>query len=147
MDPASLLEDARTAAHLEGAEQMARERDVSHLSPATKTLRAFVLEELRGYRLGGRFPKDDGHAAQRPCFVDATGTRCALAHLLEQVGAQALVARIAATENHARVEQLARDPEFLGWLLTMGLSVEEAARIQPPFGASESSRATESGRP
>lgn len=147
MDPASLLEDARIAAHLEGAEQMARERDVSHLSPATRTIRAFVLEELRGYRLGGRFPKDGGHAEQRPCFVDASGTRCALAHLLEQVGAQALVARIAATANHARVSQLAEDPEFLSWLLTMGLSLEEAARIQPPFGATEGSRATESGRP
>ena len=66
-----------------------------------------------------------------PYFIDADGTRCAMAHLLELGGAAALVARIANEKNNAFVEELANGQELPAWLDASGLSVAEAARIQP----------------
>jgi hypothetical protein len=66
-------------------------------------------------------------------FVDAHGTRCAVAHLLDVSGQGELVRHIAATQNIARVRELARLPELRAWLGAAGLSVEDAARIQPEY--------------
>jgi uncharacterized protein (TIGR03382 family) len=68
-----------------------------------------------------------------PYFIDADGTRCAMAHLMELGGAGALVAEVAGTNNNAYVAELAADDRFLAWLDAAGLTVEEAARIQPSY--------------
>jgi MYXO-CTERM domain-containing protein len=68
-----------------------------------------------------------------PYFVDAFGTRCAMAHLIESTGAAALVARVAAARNNALVPELAGDPELVAWLDQAGLTAAEAARIQPSY--------------
>ncbi len=68
-----------------------------------------------------------------PVFVDAEGTRCAVAHLMEVGGASTLVHRIARERNFARVRELADLPEFVAWLEAAGLTVEEAAVIQPAY--------------
>lgn len=104
------------------------------LGAAQRVHRAALLEELARYRARGRFPKNYRYAAPTPAFVDEVdGTRCAVAHLLEASGEGALVARIAAQSNHARVRDLAGDEAFRGWLWRHGLSVREAAIIQPSY--------------
>jgi len=126
-------EDARVAAGLAGAESELRRRDVSHLPIAVRRVRSFLLDSLRDYRLAGRYPRNHSRREPTPVFIDAHGTRCAMAHLLETMGAYALVARVARDANLARIHDLASDPELLRWLAAMGLTVDEAARIQPTY--------------
>jgi hypothetical protein len=66
-------------------------------------------------------------------FIDSCGTRCAVAHLMEISGQGELVRHIAKTDNVARVHQLARLPEVRAWLDASGLTLDEAARVQPAY--------------
>lgn len=126
-------EQTRIRGHLWRAEQRARARDVSNLDRVRLLLRALLLDELRRYRREGRFPKNESFDARTPHFVDASATRCAVAHLLELTGEHALVQRIARERNHARVRELADEPRLVAWLDAVGFSLAEAAAIQPTY--------------
>ncbi len=95
--------------------------------------RALLLDALQDYWRAGRFPKNPGFPWQVPVFVDAEGTRCAIAHLMELGGAGELVGEIAAARNFAFVRELAHDPRVAAWLAAAGLTVDEAAEIQPAY--------------
>src|SRR5688572_2382999 len=123
----------RVAAHIERAEALAITRDVSQLSHVQKLVRALLLDALAAYRAGGRFPLNRDFAEMRPYFIDADGTRCAMAHLMELGGERALVEQIARERNNAYVRELADEPRVLEWLAAAGLTVEEAAAIQPEY--------------
>jgi hypothetical protein len=111
--------------------------DVTHLSAEQAASRTRLLDELARYARRARFPKNrDFPNTRRPYFVDADGTRCAVAHLIESTGASALVARVAAARNNAYVSELASDGALLAWLDRAGLTVAEAARIQPDYSDS-----------
>lgn len=128
-------EAARIGAHLERVEQQLRARDVTRLAPAQREARLRNLEVLHDYRVRGVFPHNHEHPGEVvPSFIDAHGTRCAMAHLIEVSGGGALVRRVAESANHARVADLASDPELIAWLDREGLTLEEAARIQPEYG-------------
>lgn len=130
---AVVRERRRVQRHLIGAERMAHGSRV-RLDPLTALNRALLLDELRRYRRAGRFPLNHAFRGRLvPEFIDPHGTRCAMAHLLEISGQGELVQHIARTENNARVRRLARLPELRAWLLAAGLSVDEAARIQPAY--------------
>jgi hypothetical protein len=126
-------ERARIEQHLLGAEQALVARDVSHLSPSQRAARIRNLAELRAYRQRGIFPHNHHHPVRHPTFVDEHGTRCAMAHLIERAGGGELVAAVAREANHAYVAELASNPDLLRWLDRQGLTVEEAARIQPVY--------------
>jgi len=80
------------------------------------------------------FPRNrDFPGRMVPYFVDAAGTRCALAHLVERSGATALVERIAGSRNNHRVRALAGDQELVAWLEAAGFTLEDAERIQPQY--------------
>ncbi|HEY3497650.1 MAG TPA: hypothetical protein VGK73_23290 [Polyangiaceae bacterium] len=96
-------------------------------------MRSLLLTELARYRRRGRFPVNPDFEEPTPYFVDAQGTRCAMAHLLELGGEAALVRRIATTRNNARVRELADERRLLAWLDAAGISVAEAALIQPTY--------------
>lgn len=128
------VEAARIAAHLATVERELLERDVSHLTPAQRAARQENLRRLRKYRLRGVFPHNHDFLGQRvPYFIDRHGTLCAMAYLIQQSGREDIVQRVAATQNNARVRQLAGDPELVAWLEANGLSAEEAGRIQPKY--------------
>jgi hypothetical protein len=57
-----------------------------------------------------------------------------VAYLIERSGRPDLVDRIALTQNNAYIAELADDPDLRLWLDSVGLSVAEAARIQPTYG-------------
>ena len=78
-------------------------------------------------------------------FVDEHGTRCAMAYLIEQSGERSLVARIATTRNLARIRDLAGDSELVTWLDRNGLTLDEAARIQPEYGGTVAETSPSSG--
>jgi len=127
------MERRRVREHLSGAEAMARGRRV-RLEPLRALTRSLLLEELAAYRRQGRFPLNhDRRSPPRPQFIDPHGTRCAVAHMMDVSGQRELVRRVAETNNHARVRELARLPEVRAWLAASGISLEEAARIQPAY--------------
>lgn len=100
---------------------------------ASPERRARTLRELARYARAGAFPRHGGRGTPRPVFVDSGGRRCAMAHLLEWNGDAGPVRRIAASRNHAYVPALAADAGVAGAIRSLGVSVEEAARIQPCY--------------
>ena len=132
----SSQEIRRVRHHLQGAEAMLLSRDVSSWNTARRAARARHIAELRAYRERGVFPHNHRLIDRRtPVFVDEHGTRCAMAHLIERSGEKALVSLIAKTRNLARIRELAGEPALVAWLDRNGLTLDEAARIQPEYGA------------
>lgn len=127
-------ERARLRAHFRAVLAELTTADVAHLSAAQVASRTELIAELVRYARAGRFPRNlDFPGRYVPYFIDAAGTRCAMAHLIESTGAAALVAQVAATRNNTLVRELAGDPTLLEWLDRSGLSASEAARIQPAY--------------
>ena len=127
------LERARVRRHLRRAEAHARTAPQTGLTHVQRTVRSLLLRELERYRRAGRFPVNRDFDSATPYFIDARGTRCAMAHLLELGGESELVRKIAAERNNARVRELADEPRLIAWLEAAGLSVAEAALIQPSY--------------
>lgn len=129
-------EVARVQFHLDGALAMMARRDLSELSAAQGRKREDLVRELQAYRNRGVFPINrDFPTRLVPYFVDpVTGVHCAVGHLLAITGNDGLVERVVRTDNHVRVRSLAGDAEFVRWLEDHGLTLDEAARIQPTYG-------------
>jgi len=127
-------ETARIRARLAAVERSLRAKDVSALAPSERVARSHNLDVLHEYWLDGVFPKNTSVPGARvPIFVDRYGTRCAMAYLIEQSGRGDLVARVAATNNYARIRDLKSDAELIAWLRENGLTAGEAALIQPAY--------------
>lgn len=136
--PAGARVDAQrhVVRHLDGALQLLSARDLSSLSERQRANRARAIETLIRYRDAGAFPRNHDFAdAHVPYFVDQrSGAVCAVGHLMVTTGHAALVERISTADNHVRVADLATNPEVAAWLDEHGLTLEEAARIQPAYG-------------
>ncbi|MEQ8272107.1 MAG: hypothetical protein RMA76_15740 [Deltaproteobacteria bacterium] len=140
--PASLAFGAEVGAevdrvrlHLRAAQDFLAERDLSALRPQQRIRRAERLADLDAYIRRGRFPKNEHIPVVRaPYFVDAAGTHCAMAFLIARSGRADLVERVRSTANNAYVYELADDPELAAWLDENGLTIDEAATIQPTYG-------------
>ncbi|HEY5923389.1 MAG TPA: hypothetical protein VIV11_17035 [Kofleriaceae bacterium] len=131
---AKLLEQVRLRIHFHRVLGELRSRDVSHLAEPERNMRNRLVLELERYARGGLFPQNlDFEDRRMPYFVDASGTRCAMAHLIDSTGERDLVDRVRATRNNAYVRELAPDRALQAWLRGAGLTVAEAARIQPAY--------------
>ncbi len=127
-------ETARIRARLVAVERSLRAKDVSAWSPTERIARSRNLEVLHEYWVRGVFPRNTSVPGARvPIFVDRYGTRCAMAYLIERSGRSDLVARVAGTNNYAWIRDLKADPELVAWLRANGLTVGEAALIQPSY--------------
>jgi hypothetical protein len=126
-------EIARIREHLVGALTLLREADTSHLVSEARARRASLTDELARYIRRGRFPRNTEVLDRRPALIDDFGTRCALAHLAERTGSASLIDRLSRTANHERVAVLRTHDELGAWLASVGLTAEEAARIQPSY--------------
>ncbi len=123
----------RVRAHIRRAEVAARRADDAHLDPLKRVVRALLLDELAAYQARGLFPQNHVVRGLQPVFVDDAGTRCAVAHLLDASGQSALVDDIASRRNLAYVDELADEPALVAWLHAAGLTLAEAAAIQPGY--------------
>lgn len=129
------MEVHRIQVHLEGAERLLRSASTISLNAQQRIARAHNIERLRAYRLRGEFPHNTGHPGRRmPYFVDNRGVLCAVGFLIAESGGNDLVERIRATRNNARIRELSGDPALVAWLHDAGLTLAEAARIQPAYG-------------
>jgi hypothetical protein len=122
----------RIRAHLAAVVAELEAADVSALTPEQRAARARHIAVLREYREIGVFPHNHVLPGRRtPVFVDEHGTHCAVGYLLARDGRHDLVERIRVARNTATVAQLADDPDLVAWLEQAGLTLPEAARIQP----------------
>jgi len=134
MDLPAIGETARIRTHLATVEGELRAKDVSSLTVAQRAARARNLDVLHEYWVRGIFPRNTDFPGERvPYFIDRYGTRCAMAYLIEQSGHGDFVARVAATHNNARIWELQDDPALVGWLDQNGMTLAEAARVQPQY--------------
>ena len=125
----------RVARHLDRVARDLRTHTPAALSAAQRRARAQTLDWLDEYRAQGRFPHNHVRPGERvPVFVDPHGTPCAVGYLLLRSGEHALVEEIVRTDNLVRVAELAEDSRLREWLRSHGLTLEEAARIQPTYG-------------
>jgi hypothetical protein len=95
--------------------------------------RRLQIERLIAYRHRGLFPRNEAHSADAvPIFVDRHDTACAVGHLMRLSGWEEEVASIARANNLVYVPDVASGP-LVEWILTSGLTQEEAALIQPAY--------------
>jgi hypothetical protein len=128
------LEMARLRAHFDSVEVELRYANEPSLTPSQRTARDTLIGWLQEYRDAGKFPRNDRFRDRAmPFFRDGHGALCAMAYLIERSGRRDLVHRIALTRNNAFIAELADDPELRVWLDSVGLSVAEAARVQPTY--------------
>jgi hypothetical protein len=128
------LEVARLRAHFDSIDVELRGARGLRLTSSQRMARATLIGWLRQYRDAGEFPENERFANRAmPFFRDGRGALCAMAYLIERSGRRDLVDRIATTRNNAFIAELANDPALRAWLDSVGLSVSEAARIQPTY--------------
>ena len=130
-------EKARLQAHFDSVLIELRTRDVSALRPEQRAARNVHIARLQEYRDAGVFPRNLVSRDATPVFVDPFGTHCAMGYLIARSGRSDIVNRIASTRNLARIPELADDPALIAWLDSAGLTVAEAARIQPQYGGDD----------
>jgi hypothetical protein len=135
---AQRLEVARLRAHFDSVDAELHHAKALQLTPSQRRIRATLIGWLQEYRDAGKFPRNDRFPDRAmPFFRDGHGALCAMAYLIERSGRRDLVNRIASTQNNGFVAELANDRELHGWLDSAGLSVTEAARIQPTYAWEE----------
>jgi hypothetical protein len=124
----------RLEKHFDSVDVELRSRDVSMLSASQRSNRVKLITWLRDYRNADEFPTNDRFANPTPFFRDSKGVLCAMAYLIDRSGSHEFVNKVAATRNNAYIHELADDRVLIRWLDKWGLSVDEAARIQPSYG-------------
>jgi hypothetical protein len=128
------LEVARLRAHFDSVNAELRHAKALQLTPSQGRARATLIGWLQEYRDAGKFPRNERFPELAlPFFRDGQGTLCAMAYLIERSGRRDLVDRVALTRNNAFIAELANDPALRVWLDSVGLSLAEAARIQPTY--------------
>lgn len=128
-------ERRRVREHLTLALRSVRSAPTDALTAPQRARRRAALRALARYIAAGRYPLNRVSPSPTPVFVDEGGARCAMAALIESTGDAELVRRVARDHNLAYVEQLRGDPGLLDWLDRNGITLAEAARIQPAYHA------------
>lgn len=126
-------EVSRLRAHFDSVDSELRGRSITGLSALQLERRTRLIAWLREYRNAAAFPVNDKFDSPTPFFRDRNGTLCAMAYLIYRSGRSDIVDKVAATRNNAYIAELADDPALIAWLDSSGLSVAEAARIQPQY--------------
>jgi hypothetical protein len=128
----------RIQAHLAGVEVALWQRDVSALEPAQREARAQLLDMLAEYRRAGRFPHNHVQAGLTPVFRDEHRSLCAVGYLIARSGRGDIVDAVAGRLNLGSIPDIATDsvlgPRLAQWLVDHGITLQEAAQIQPMYG-------------
>jgi hypothetical protein len=117
----------RVATHVGYVARQLRERDISH------PRRTALLDALDAYVAAGQFPASETDHGLLPTFLDPSGVRCAVAHLVETTAGTATMAALDRDHHNAYVADLTADSRFLAWVADSGFTLEELAWIQPSY--------------
>jgi hypothetical protein len=91
------------------------------------------IARLAAYRNRGLFPVNEGaNSSTTPIFVDDRDTACAVGHLMRLDGWLRDVEKIQQEDNLVYVTDIVAGP-VARWVLTSGITIEEAALIQPAY--------------
>jgi hypothetical protein len=131
-------EQVRIQRHLEKAEAFMRQNDAMRtilLTPSQKLARETQVKRLAQYRERGVFPRNHHAlgALPTPIFRDKDGTLCAMGYLVWESGQHVIVNDVAQGRNLGYLHEIATDARLTEWLAENGLTLEEAARIQPTY--------------
>lgn len=127
-------EAARLRDHFDAVDAELRARDVSHLTSVQRVRRSTLITWLREYRDAAVFPLNTRVGDRAiPIFRDDRGVLCAMAYLIDRSGRSDVVDRVARTSNYAYIPELSGDSALVQWLDDAGLTLAEAARIQPQY--------------
>lgn len=127
-------EIARLRAHFDTVLAELRAADVAHLDASQSAARATLIVRLEEYAAAGRFPHNHVRPGQRvPVFQDEHGTLCAMGYLIASTGRNDIVRYVTSTDNLVYIRQLADNALLGAWLDSTGLTLAEAARIQPAY--------------
>lgn len=122
-------EQARLRAHFARALRWLERRDAP--APALRPARAMNLARLRAYAAAGDFPHND-RLIQQPCFIDAAGRRCAVAHLMIEDGYEAQAWHVARNFRYDYLPDI-QTPALDDWAARSGFTRAELTRIQPSY--------------
>lgn len=132
---------ANEEASLGLALERVRQIDSSNWSEETRRLwrrrlerqRRITMGHLDDYRERRQFPKND-YVADRavPVFFDRAQTACAVGYLMCRSGFREEAEGIAEKNRFVYVDEVTGGP-LVDWILTSGLTQEEAALIQPTY--------------
>lgn len=127
-------EDLRLRTHLAYVETLLRAQSVDGLSYELRAARARNLDRLHAYWAAGVFPRNTIMRDRRtPVFIDGAGRICAVGYLFEQDEGRKAAERINQRFQTATIFEI-DDAELAAWLATSGLTLKEAAMIQPAYG-------------
>jgi hypothetical protein len=118
--------------HLEHVIPILKSNPTTFLSFKQMVNRIRLIQYLEAYCKTGQFPVNYYREDRIPVFIDEFNTHCAVGHLLEKTGHEALAQRIAKTNNYAWVREI-NDPELLAWQKKSGLNIEELKLIQGAY--------------
>ena len=90
------------------------------------------IELLLEYKDRGQFPQNEIGKTAKPIFVDSNGTHCAVGYLMHRAGDDSLVQSIVDQDNFVLIEGIT-DDSALAWIASSGLTIREAAMIQPAY--------------
>jgi hypothetical protein len=129
-------ERERIQKHLSEAEADMRLNPPAGLNPTQMKNRLALLDSLAAYRVRGTFPQNlDFPERLIPYFIDAAGVPCAMGQLIIASGHTALAHDVRATMNNAYIAEIAAaDPRLAAWSIAHGITLDEAARVQPAYG-------------
>ena len=102
------------------------------LSKEALSKREALLNQLEGYAKAQKFPKNIFHDKRQPYFVDHEGTHCAVAYLMKESGATALVQEVSRTYNFDYLLDMPK-ADLLNWGSENGFTLNELALIQPGY--------------
>ena len=130
---AAEAEQARLRRHFASVQQQMNSRSTDGLGPAVAQKRRAIIQKLGQYSERGVFPRNTRHPnTQTPYFIDDEGRACAVGYLMIESGYETAARAIAGSQNNAYVRDI-RSPALAPWLKEHGVSVEEAALIQPSY--------------
>ena len=130
------IDQVRVKKHLMRVEQSLRKKTPKNLTPEQLVTRTKTLDHFREYWQQGEFPMNDVVTYRTPVFKDHFGTYCAVGNLFAKAGYNHYVTQIQESNNLIRVKNMS-DPKYLAVIDELGLTKQEAIRIQPAYGGME----------
>jgi hypothetical protein len=127
------LDHKRIKAHLQRVEESLRSVTAAGLSQEQLINRQISLDRLREYWQAEEFPINNHYKSRTPIFKDEFGNYCAVGYLLSMAGYDDIVTEIQKDNNTVRVREIG-EAKYLTAIASLGITQEEAAKIQPGYG-------------